>query len=96
MTSRLLFLIQLLTARVEYLMVGAEYSSYSRTQRFSRAALKDCNKRDIMALLRYICDNDRVTLKDSVHQYLNQFKMLYSRANGERVDTNDGIDAYEV
>jgi hypothetical protein len=61
-----------------------------------RVALKNCNKGDMMAFLRYICDNDRVTSKDSVHQYLKQFKMLYSQANGERVDTNDGTDAYEV
>jgi hypothetical protein len=58
--------------------------------------LKNCNKGEMMAFLRHICNNDQVTSKDSVHQYLKQFKMLYSRANGERVDTNNRTDAYEV
>jgi len=50
----------------------------------------------MIAFLRYICDNDRVNSKDSVHQYLKQFKMLYSQANGKRVDTNNRTDAYKV
>jgi hypothetical protein len=49
-----------------------------------------------MAFLCYIYENDRVNSKDTVHQYLKQFRMLYSRANGKRVDTNDGTDAYEI
>jgi hypothetical protein len=61
-----------------------------------RRALKDCSKGEAMTFLRYICENDRVNSKESVHQYLKQFKMLYSRANGQRMDTNDGTDIYEV
>ena len=49
-----------------------------------------------MTFLHYICENDRVNSKELVHQYMKQFKMLYSRANGQRMDTNDGTDIYEV
>jgi hypothetical protein len=53
-------------------------------------------KGEAMTFLRYICENDRVNSKESVHQCLKKFKMLYSRANGQRMDTNDGTDIYEV
>ena len=74
---------------------SGRYCNYRRWEDW-RGALKNCSKGDMMAFLRYICENNRVNSKDSVHQYLKQFKMLYSRANGQRVDTNDGTDAYEV
>jgi hypothetical protein len=49
-----------------------------------------------MTFLHYICENDWVNLKELVHQYLKQFKMLYSQANGQRMDTNDGTNIYKV
>lgn len=61
-----------------------------------RGALKDCSKEEAMTFLRYICENDRVNSKESVHQYLKQLRMPYSQVKGQRMDTNDGTDIYEV
>ena len=77
------------------LIEAGRYCTYKGQEDQCRA-LKDYSKGEAMTFLRYICENDRVNSKESVHQYLKQFKMLYSRANGQRMDTNDGTDIYDV
>ena len=49
-----------------------------------------------MMFLRYICENYRVHIFSSVHQYLLQFKQLYNRVNGQYMDTNDAKEALKV
>jgi hypothetical protein len=49
-----------------------------------------------MLLLRFICENDRVTSENALHQYLRTLKMLYNRVNGFHMDTNDGREALKV
>lgn len=58
--------------------------------------IRTCSKGTTIAFLIYICDNDRVKKRSSVHQYYLQFKMLYNRENGRHMDTNDAKEALAV
>jgi hypothetical protein len=49
-----------------------------------------------MSFLCYICEQFRDESEGSVHQYLQQFKMLYNRVNGCWMDTNDAREALKV
>lgn len=49
-----------------------------------------------MMFLRYICENYKVRVFSSAHQYLLQFKQLYNRVNGQHMDTNDAKEALKV
>ena len=46
--------------------------------------------------LCYICENYRVRVFSSAHQYLLQFKQLYNRVNRQHIDTNNAKKAFKV
>jgi hypothetical protein len=49
-----------------------------------------------MLFLHFICEKDRVTKNNAVHQYLLSFKMLYNRVDGFHMDTNDAREVLKV
>jgi hypothetical protein len=68
-----------------------------------RTALKpqNCDKGMIMSFLHWICQNylakrRKKGKRKSVNQYWRDFKMLFRRANGERVDANDSAEVVKV
>jgi hypothetical protein len=48
-----------------------------------------------LAFLQHLYDEDRVTKKGVMQQYIAQFKMLFNRENGRHMDTNDAKEAFE-
>ena len=59
----------------------------------SYKAILKCSKGTCMAFLKFILDKYQVPKYSSMQQYWRQFKMLFSRCNGYRMNTNA---AYEV
>jgi hypothetical protein len=49
-----------------------------------------------MSFLRYICESFRINKTESLRQYWRQFKMLYDRINGSKVDSNDAREVVKV
>jgi hypothetical protein len=55
----------------------------------------------MMSFLHWICETylskrRKKGKRKSVNQYWRDFKMLFRRANGERVDANDGAKVVKV
>jgi hypothetical protein len=49
-----------------------------------------------MEFLYHICLVDRVKKRNTLYQYLLQFKMMFNLENGHYIDTNDANDALKV
>jgi hypothetical protein len=68
-----------------------------------RTALQpqNCDKGMMMSFLYWICETylakrRKKGKRKSVNQYWRDFKMLFRRANGERVDANDSAEVVKV
>ena len=58
--------------------------------------IQACSRGTTLAFLRHIYDEDRVTKRGAMQQYIAQFKMLFNRENGRHMDANDEKEALKV
>lgn len=61
-----------------------------------KRALQSCDKGTVMSFLKYICEKCKVKKTQSLRQYWRQFKMLYDRMNGFRLDSNAAREVVKV
>lgn len=77
-------------------MIRALYTARTESYGARKMRYKEGTIKRLMSFLRWICEYCRVAKTDSLRQYWRQFKMLFDRINGFRIDSNDARDAVRV